>query len=73
VGDPVYIKRVPSAAKGVDQPLRGELLDFPRQALHAASLGFAHPRTGTMISFKADIPADMATLINTIDGRLSAS
>jgi 23S rRNA pseudouridine1911/1915/1917 synthase len=73
VGDPVYIKKVPSAAKGVDQPLRGELLDFPRQALHAASLGFAHPRTGKMISFKADIPADMATLINAIDGRLSAS
>ncbi|PPQ28117.1 RluA family pseudouridine synthase [Rhodopila globiformis] len=72
VGDPLYIRRVPAAAKTVPQPLRGELLDFPRQALHAASLGFAHPRTGATLSFQAAIPDDMAALINHIDRDLTA-
>jgi 23S rRNA pseudouridine1911/1915/1917 synthase len=72
VGDPLYIRRVPSAAKTVGQPLRGELLDFPRQALHAASLGFAHPRTGTMLRFQAAVPDDMAALIDHIDRELTA-
>jgi 23S rRNA pseudouridine1911/1915/1917 synthase len=72
VGDPLYIRRVPSAAKTVEQPLRGELLDFPRQALHAASLGFSHPRTGKTLSFQAPLPDDMAALINHIDCGLSA-
>ena len=67
VGDPVYIRRIPSAAKTIAQPLRGRLLDFPRQALHAASLGFAHPRTGKAISFQADLPDDMAALLQDID------
>jgi 23S rRNA pseudouridine1911/1915/1917 synthase len=68
----LYIRRVPSAAKTVGQPLRGELLDFPRQALHAASLGFAHPRTRMMLSFQTAIPDDMAALINHIDRDLTA-
>jgi 23S rRNA pseudouridine1911/1915/1917 synthase len=73
VGDPVYIRRVPAAAKTVDQPLRGELLDFPRQALHAATLGFAHPRTGQPISFRAEIPEDMAALVRDIDYKMSGT
>jgi len=72
VGDPLYLRRVPSAAKTVEQPLRGELLDFPRQALHAASLGFAHPRTGLRLSFQAAMPQDMTALIQHIDRDLSA-
>ena len=39
VGDPVYLRRVPAAAKSAPAPLRQLMLDFPRQALHAASLG----------------------------------
>ena len=46
VGDPVYLRRVPAAARMLPEPVRRKLLDFPRQALHAARLGFAHPRTG---------------------------
>ena len=52
VGDPLYLRRIPAAAKTVVQPLRGQLLDFPRQALHAASLGFKHPRSGLPIAFR---------------------
>jgi len=62
VGDPVYLRRVPAAARLVGPALRGKLLDFPRQALHAASLGFRHPRTGQFLQFEAAIPADLTTL-----------
>ncbi len=72
VGDPMYLRRVPAAARFLDQPLRSQVLDFPRQALHAASLGFAHPRTGQPISFQAPPPPDFAGLIQAIDGNLAA-
>ena len=39
---------------------------FPRQALHAASLGFDHPVTGERMEFTAPIPADMADLISAL-------
>ena len=35
----------------------------PRQALHARTLGFIHPRTGQEMFFTADLPADMTALI----------
>ena len=35
---------------------------FPRQALHAALLGFQHPVTGEALSFTAPLPEDMAAL-----------
>ncbi|MEP2736961.1 MAG: RluA family pseudouridine synthase [Erythrobacter sp.] len=39
-------------------------LRFARQALHAASLGFNHPVSGDFISFSAELPGDMQTLID---------
>jgi len=36
----------------------------PRQALHARTLGFTHPRTGERLHFEAPIPADMRALID---------
>ncbi len=70
VGDPLYLRRVPAAARHIGQPLRDALLDFPRQALHAASLGFAHPRSGEPIAFHAPLPDDMAGLIHAVDRAL---
>jgi 23S rRNA pseudouridine1911/1915/1917 synthase len=67
VGDPLYLRRIPSVAKTVNQPLRGQLLDFPRQALHAASLAFKHPRTGRVLTFEAAVPADMQRLLQDIE------
>lgn len=31
----------------------------PRQALHAAELGFIHPSTGEKLSFKSSLPPDL--------------
>lgn len=35
----------------------------PRQALHAKTLGFNHPRTGEFIRFDSALPQDMQALI----------
>lgn len=35
----------------------------PRQALHAKTLGFVHPRTGQEMFFDSDLPADMTALL----------
>ncbi len=35
----------------------------PRQALHAKTLGFVHPRTGEIMRFDSEVPADMTALI----------
>ena len=68
VGDPVYLRRMPGAARTMPEPARSTLLDFPRQALHAARLGFAHPRTGAALSFETAPPVDMRELIAELDG-----
>jgi 23S rRNA pseudouridine1911/1915/1917 synthase len=52
VGDPMYGKS------------KGMLMDG--QALHAAILGFKHPRTGEWLQFEAPIPSDMEYLLQTI-------
>lgn len=36
---------------------------MPRQALHAATLGFRHPATGEDLDFEATLPADMAEVL----------
>lgn len=54
VGDPVYGRR-----RGT-----GLVDGFPRQALHAASLGFVHPRTGQAMRFDSPLPDDMEALLD---------
>ncbi len=62
IGDPVYLKRRPAAAKYLSEPARGLALDFPRQALHAEILGFNHPITGEVLRFTTPPPEDFKTL-----------
>lgn len=67
IGDPVYLRRTPAAARVLPDDKRRAMLDFPRQALHATRLGFAHPRTGAALSFETTPPPDMAALITALD------
>jgi 23S rRNA pseudouridine1911/1915/1917 synthase len=67
VGDPVYLKRVPAGAKTLPLPARDALLAFPRQALHAESLGFRHPITGETLRFSAPIPQDFRDLLTLLN------
>jgi len=51
VGDPVYGRS------------RSRTMSVPGQALHAAVLGFTHPRTGERLTFEAPLPDEMQQLI----------
>lgn len=66
LGDPVYLRRVPAAARLLPPASRRAALDFPRQALHAASLGFTHPRTGKILRFETAPPSDFNALLTCI-------
>ena len=57
LGDPLY-GRNPKVLQDVISAL-----DFKRQALHAASLGFVHPKSGSKLMFESSLPADMLELI----------
>ena len=71
VGDQTYGGRRKVSAKDLGEVLAAELNSFPRQALHAATLGFRHPVTGEQLSFSAPLPADMATLLEKLRERAS--
>ena len=63
IGDPVYggRRRVNAGALG---PVAAEAAAaFPRQALHAATLGFRHPVTGAWLSFVSPLPPDLDALL----------
>lgn len=36
---------------------------LPRQALHAASLGFVHPGSGKLVTFESELPEDFSQLL----------
>ncbi len=67
LGDSVYLRRRPAAAKTLRPPASELALDFPRQALHAEILGFSHPITGQKLSFSAPPPADFLALQTALD------
>jgi 23S rRNA pseudouridine1911/1915/1917 synthase len=64
IGDPLYGKQRALGAAGphaaeADAAAR----TFPRQALHAAVLGFTHPVTGEELRFESRLPADLDALL----------
>jgi 23S rRNA pseudouridine1911/1915/1917 synthase len=60
VGDPVY-----GRGKTTHRELLNQL-DFKRQALHAAHLGFIHPVTKGRLSFDSALPSDMQELFTAL-------
>jgi len=66
IGDPVYGGRRKLSHKALGEAAVAAARDFPRQALHAATLGFIHPVTGEALRFEAPLPDDMANLIETL-------
>lgn len=69
IGDPLYLRRVPAAARSLAEGPRRALLDFPRQALHAARLGFRHPRSGAPLRFETPPPPEMQALVAMLDAQ----
>ncbi|MFO1237170.1 MAG: RluA family pseudouridine synthase [Alphaproteobacteria bacterium] len=64
IGDPAYgrARTAAAARKAVPAEVAAALDAFPRQALHAAVLGFQHPTTHKTMRFESPLPADMAAL-----------
>ena len=60
VGDPVYGRAGKMHSKLLKE------LQFHRQALHAAELGFSHPVTKHRLSFSSPMPPDMQELFNAL-------
>jgi len=65
VGDPVYggggYKRMTGSQHGRAHALEAAT---PRQALHAAFLGFKHPESGEPVEFFADWPTDLRSALS---------
>jgi 23S rRNA pseudouridine1911/1915/1917 synthase len=65
VGDPVYGGRF-AQPKGAGEELVSTLRAFKRQALHAAQLGFDHPRTGKRVGLVSRVPEDFHKLLQAL-------
>jgi len=64
IGDPLYGKQRAFKAEGQHAKKVAEAVAaFPRQALHAAVLGFRHPVTGDELRFESALPEDMEALL----------
>ena len=66
VGDPLYSGRM-KFPTNASESLRYLLQNFKRQALHAASLQFIHPKSAKELTFTAPMPDDFQELINALD------
>ncbi|ROT99058.1 RluA family pseudouridine synthase [Histidinibacterium lentulum] len=66
IGDPVYGGRRRLSARSVPAEGRAAAEGFPRQALHAATLGFRHPASGKFLRFSADLPPDLRALVEAL-------
>jgi 23S rRNA pseudouridine1911/1915/1917 synthase len=69
IGDPLYNRRGGIRLTGKTAAIeaaRATANTFPRQALHAGRLAFAHPVTGRKVAGEAPMPADMASLIEVL-------
>ena len=65
VGDKSYGSKI-KKFKNIDKNLEQKINNFNRQALHAKSLGFFHPKTEKEIFFNAERPKDFDVLIKSL-------
>ncbi len=63
IGDPVYGRATAARLARLPAEAREVLRGFPRQALHARLLGFAHPASGAALRFERAVPADFTSLL----------
>lgn len=62
IGDELYGSGFKTKVKTLPESVRGAVSNLSRQALHAAILGFEHPRTGETLHFRSELPADLAAV-----------
>ncbi|WBU52521.1 RluA family pseudouridine synthase [Paracoccus sp. SCSIO 75233] len=67
IGDPVYGGSRKASTRALGAAAQ-HVQAFPRQALHAARLGFEHPIDGAHLEFTSPLPADMQALLQELRG-----
>jgi len=67
IGEQLYGKNKRLEFKSIDEDIREYVNSFSRQALHAKSLGFVHPRSGQFLQFDSDLPEDFLQLLATLE------
>lgn len=65
-GDATYGAGQKTRAAKLPDAARPLVKILQRQALHAAELGFEHPRTARMLKFVSELPADMASILTAL-------
>jgi 23S rRNA pseudouridine1911/1915/1917 synthase len=70
LGDALYGSGFRTKAAHLVPMAQLELAALNRQALHAAVLGFAHPRTDEIMHFESALPADLAALAKALAGTI---
>nr|WP_201752090.1 RluA family pseudouridine synthase [Microvirga arsenatis] len=68
LGDAAYGSGFKTKANRLSAEAREALSTLSRQALHAAVLGFEHPRSGKLLRFESPLPPDMAALLMALRG-----
>lgn len=63
VGDQLYEKNKKITMTSVNEDSKAFINGFSRQALHAKSLGFIHPRQKKFLQFDSELPGDFKELI----------
>ena len=63
LGDKLYGSGMKSRAVHLTEAQKAALDALDRQALHAAALGFEHPRTGETLFYEAPLPQDLCNLL----------
>lgn len=64
VGDQSYGRSLNYNLSNLSEAQSKAVRTFPHQALHARHLSFAHPKTGKLMEFTANLPNDFQALIN---------
>nr|WP_255616601.1 RluA family pseudouridine synthase [Microvirga puerhi] len=66
LSDSLYGSGFKTKANRLSEPQQAALSALGRQALHAAVLGFVHPRTGEFLHFESPLPTDMERLLQAL-------
>lgn len=69
LGDQAYGKGYATRKAKLAPGARSALESLGRQALHAAELGFVHPRSGERLEFHSELATDLAVLIRSMAER----
>jgi 23S rRNA pseudouridine1911/1915/1917 synthase len=66
LGDRVYGQSFKASLNNLNEAAQESVKLLNRQALHAVTLGFEHPRTGKALRFESPLPADMKHLLKAL-------